>query len=171
MRTNRVDPSVGEQVRRLRALQDEKDRLKYRDSQINEEATTIKRQLLDYFDSQEGVESIKVEGAGTARLMSQLYAKVTDKAAATAALREMGREELITEEISKSRLNAYVKECAMQGDPLPDGIEATEVTDIDGKVATRDGDSQWISCEASREQAHHWRAEVDAVQPARFTRV
>ena len=34
---------------------------------------------------------------------------------------------------------------------------------LDGKVATRDGDSQWISCEASRELAHHWRAEVDAV--------
>ena len=34
---------------------------------------------------------------------------------------------------------------------------------LDGKVATRDGDSQWISCEESRDLAHHWRAEVDAV--------
>ena len=34
---------------------------------------------------------------------------------------------------------------------------------LDGKVATRAGDSQWISCEASRELAHQWRAEVDAV--------
>ena len=34
---------------------------------------------------------------------------------------------------------------------------------LDGKVATRDGDSQWISCEASRELAHRWRSEVDAV--------
>lgn len=34
---------------------------------------------------------------------------------------------------------------------------------LDGKVATRDGDSQWISCEQSRELAHGWRAEVDAV--------
>ena len=34
---------------------------------------------------------------------------------------------------------------------------------LDGKVATRGGDSQWISCEQSRELAHHWRAEVDAV--------
>ena len=34
---------------------------------------------------------------------------------------------------------------------------------LDGKVATRAGDSQWISCESSRELAHHWRAEVDAV--------
>jgi diaminohydroxyphosphoribosylaminopyrimidine deaminase/5-amino-6-(5-phosphoribosylamino)uracil reductase len=34
---------------------------------------------------------------------------------------------------------------------------------LDGKVATRDGDSKWISGVASRERAHHWRASVDAV--------
>ncbi len=34
---------------------------------------------------------------------------------------------------------------------------------LDGKVATRGGDSKWISGESSRERAHHWRAECDAV--------
>ncbi len=34
---------------------------------------------------------------------------------------------------------------------------------LDGKVATRTGDSQWISGVASRELAHRWRASVDAV--------
>ena len=34
---------------------------------------------------------------------------------------------------------------------------------LDGKVATRTGDSKWISGDASRRQAHRWRAEVDAV--------
>jgi diaminohydroxyphosphoribosylaminopyrimidine deaminase/5-amino-6-(5-phosphoribosylamino)uracil reductase len=34
---------------------------------------------------------------------------------------------------------------------------------LDGKVATRAGDSQWISGEASRALAHRWRASVDAV--------
>src|SRR5262249_2994376 len=34
---------------------------------------------------------------------------------------------------------------------------------LDGKVATRTGDSQWISGTASRELAHRWRASVDAV--------
>jgi diaminohydroxyphosphoribosylaminopyrimidine deaminase / 5-amino-6-(5-phosphoribosylamino)uracil reductase len=34
---------------------------------------------------------------------------------------------------------------------------------LDGKVATRTGDSKWISGEASRELAHQWRASVDAV--------
>jgi diaminohydroxyphosphoribosylaminopyrimidine deaminase / 5-amino-6-(5-phosphoribosylamino)uracil reductase len=34
---------------------------------------------------------------------------------------------------------------------------------LDGKVATRSGDSQWISGESSRARAHRWRAECDAV--------
>jgi diaminohydroxyphosphoribosylaminopyrimidine deaminase/5-amino-6-(5-phosphoribosylamino)uracil reductase len=34
---------------------------------------------------------------------------------------------------------------------------------LDGKVATQAGDSKWISGEASRRVAHHWRAECDAV--------
>jgi diaminohydroxyphosphoribosylaminopyrimidine deaminase/5-amino-6-(5-phosphoribosylamino)uracil reductase len=34
---------------------------------------------------------------------------------------------------------------------------------LDGKVATRTGDSKWISSEASRAMAHRWRAECDAV--------
>ena len=34
---------------------------------------------------------------------------------------------------------------------------------LDGKVATRRGDSKWISGEQSRLRAHHWRAECDAV--------
>ena len=34
---------------------------------------------------------------------------------------------------------------------------------LDGKVATRTGDSQWISDESSRARAHRWRACIDAV--------
>ncbi len=34
---------------------------------------------------------------------------------------------------------------------------------LDGKVATRSGDSQWISGESSRARAHRWRADCDAV--------
>ena len=34
---------------------------------------------------------------------------------------------------------------------------------LDGKVATRTGDSQWISDDSSRARAHRWRAAVDAV--------
>jgi diaminohydroxyphosphoribosylaminopyrimidine deaminase/5-amino-6-(5-phosphoribosylamino)uracil reductase len=34
---------------------------------------------------------------------------------------------------------------------------------LDGKVATKTGDSQWISSDESRQEAHRWRADCDAV--------
>jgi len=34
---------------------------------------------------------------------------------------------------------------------------------LDGKVATRTGDSRWISGDASRARAHRWRSDCDAV--------
>ncbi|MFH1743124.1 MAG: bifunctional diaminohydroxyphosphoribosylaminopyrimidine deaminase/5-amino-6-(5-phosphoribosylamino)uracil reductase RibD [bacterium] len=34
---------------------------------------------------------------------------------------------------------------------------------LDGRIATRTGDSQWISCDTSRAMVHDLRAEVDAV--------
>ncbi len=34
---------------------------------------------------------------------------------------------------------------------------------IDGKIATKTGDSKWISCEESREYAHNLRKRVDAI--------
>jgi diaminohydroxyphosphoribosylaminopyrimidine deaminase/5-amino-6-(5-phosphoribosylamino)uracil reductase len=34
---------------------------------------------------------------------------------------------------------------------------------LDGKLATRTGHSQWVSCEASRKQVHKLRATVDAI--------
>jgi diaminohydroxyphosphoribosylaminopyrimidine deaminase/5-amino-6-(5-phosphoribosylamino)uracil reductase len=40
---------------------------------------------------------------------------------------------------------------------------------IDGKIATRTGDSQWISCEASRELVHSWRGQLDAIIVGRQT--
>jgi diaminohydroxyphosphoribosylaminopyrimidine deaminase/5-amino-6-(5-phosphoribosylamino)uracil reductase len=34
---------------------------------------------------------------------------------------------------------------------------------IDGKIATQTGESQWISCEQSRAEAHHVRGRLDAI--------
>jgi diaminohydroxyphosphoribosylaminopyrimidine deaminase/5-amino-6-(5-phosphoribosylamino)uracil reductase len=40
---------------------------------------------------------------------------------------------------------------------------------IDGYIADRDGDSKWISCEASRRRVHRLRARVDAIITAKGT--
>jgi len=42
-------------------------------------------------------------------------------------------------------------------------VVAKYAMSLDGKIATRTGDSQWITSEAARERVHRQRAEVDAV--------
>src|SRR6476659_4087901 len=57
-------------------------------------------------------------------------------------------------------LNQAFRKHARVGRPW--GLFKSAMT-LDGKVATRTGDSQWISGQASRDLAHRWRAAVDAV--------
>jgi diaminohydroxyphosphoribosylaminopyrimidine deaminase/5-amino-6-(5-phosphoribosylamino)uracil reductase len=57
-------------------------------------------------------------------------------------------------------LNQPFRKHARTGRPL---VVFKVAMTLDGKVATRTGDSQWISGEYSRARAHRWRAESDAV--------
>jgi diaminohydroxyphosphoribosylaminopyrimidine deaminase/5-amino-6-(5-phosphoribosylamino)uracil reductase len=57
-------------------------------------------------------------------------------------------------------MNQPFRKHARTGRPL---VVLKSAMTLDGKVATRTGDSQWISGEASRARAHRWRAESDAV--------
>jgi diaminohydroxyphosphoribosylaminopyrimidine deaminase / 5-amino-6-(5-phosphoribosylamino)uracil reductase len=57
-------------------------------------------------------------------------------------------------------LNQPFRKHARTGRPL---VVFKFAMTLDGKVATRTGDSQWISGESSRARAHRWRAESDAV--------
>src|SRR5918995_7021070 len=57
-------------------------------------------------------------------------------------------------------LNQPFRKHARTGRPL---VVFKSAMTLDGKVATAGGDSKWISSEASRERAHHWREEADAV--------
>jgi len=69
----------------------------------------------------------------------------------------MGSGELATQ---ARRLNQGFRKHARTGRPW---ILFKSAMTLDGKVATRTGDSQWISGEQSRELGHYWRAAVDAV--------
>jgi diaminohydroxyphosphoribosylaminopyrimidine deaminase/5-amino-6-(5-phosphoribosylamino)uracil reductase len=57
-------------------------------------------------------------------------------------------------------LNQPFRKHARTGRPL---VVFKAAMTLDGKVATVGGDSKWISSEASRERAHRWREEADAV--------
>jgi diaminohydroxyphosphoribosylaminopyrimidine deaminase/5-amino-6-(5-phosphoribosylamino)uracil reductase len=78
-----------------------------------------------------------------------------------AALREMGVEvEVGLLEAEARRLNeAFVKRVTT-GMPF---VIAKCAMSLDGKIATRTGDSKWVTGEAARLQVHRLRNEVDAI--------
>ena len=89
----------------------------------------------------------------------------TEKAAGRGLgiLRDEGVEVVIADgELAASArlLNQAFRKHARVGRPW---VLFKSAMTLDGKVATRTGDSQWISGEDSRQLAHRWRASVDAV--------
>jgi len=89
----------------------------------------------------------------------------TEKAAGRGLgiLRDEGIEVLLAdgEQATQARLlNQAFRKQARVGRPW---VLFKSAMTLDGKVATRAGDSKWISGEDSRELAHQWRTEVDAV--------
>src|ERR1700690_413626 len=89
----------------------------------------------------------------------------TEKAAGRGlgTLRDEGVEVLLADSELAARarlLNQAFRKHARVGRPW---VLFKSAMTLDGKVATRTGDSQWISGEDSRELAHRWRASVDAV--------
>jgi diaminohydroxyphosphoribosylaminopyrimidine deaminase/5-amino-6-(5-phosphoribosylamino)uracil reductase len=78
-------------------------------------------------------------------------------------LRDEGIEvDVATGEVAEAArlLNQPFRKHARTGRPL---VLLKYAMTLDGKVATRTGDSKWISNELSRARAHRWRAESDAV--------
>jgi len=57
-------------------------------------------------------------------------------------------------------LNLIFNHWILSGSPLVAGKVATT---IDGRIATRTGDSQWITGEAARADVHHWRRLFPAI--------
>jgi diaminohydroxyphosphoribosylaminopyrimidine deaminase/5-amino-6-(5-phosphoribosylamino)uracil reductase len=78
-------------------------------------------------------------------------------------LRDEGVEVVLAEGELAARarlLNQPFRKLARTGRPW---VLFKSAMTLDGKVATRAGDSKWISSETSRLRAHRWRAEQDAI--------
>ena len=73
---------------------------------------------------------------------------------------QRGRRATARSRTAARLLNQPFRKHARTGRPL---VVFKSAMTLDGKVATRTGDSQWISGEASRARSHRWRAESDAV--------
>ena len=108
---------------------DELDVLEKRKKKLNADLRDTKSKLLTSFDAN-SVESMRVEGVGLMYTSRKIYAKVADDEACRAWLHEIGRDEVITESVNKTRLAGLVKELLKKGDAVPDSVEYTEPTEI-----------------------------------------
>ncbi len=101
-------------------------------------------------------------GAG----VKKVVAAVTDPFPAVSGtgfqrLREAGIEVVIgVEEAAAAKLNAPFLKLIKTGQPY---VVAKWAMTLDGKIATKTGDSKWISSEASRARVHELRGRVDAI--------
>jgi diaminohydroxyphosphoribosylaminopyrimidine deaminase/5-amino-6-(5-phosphoribosylamino)uracil reductase len=69
-------------------------------------------------------------------------------------------------EAEAKRLNAPYLKVLRTGKPW---VHLKWAMSLDGKIATRNGDSKWISCEESRRRVHELRGRVDAIVVGRGT--
>jgi diaminohydroxyphosphoribosylaminopyrimidine deaminase / 5-amino-6-(5-phosphoribosylamino)uracil reductase len=74
--------------------------------------------------------------------------------------------DLGTSEAAARRLNAPYLKLLATGRPY---VHAKWAMTLDGKIATRTGDSKWISSEASRRRVHELRGRMDALVVGRNT--
>ncbi len=78
-----------------------------------------------------------------------------------ARLRSAGiKVELFSDNTPAHRLIAPFAKLMTKGRPW---VIAKWAMTLDGKLATHTGDSQWITCEASRAMVHHLRGQVDGI--------
>ncbi|HEY7155604.1 MAG TPA: bifunctional diaminohydroxyphosphoribosylaminopyrimidine deaminase/5-amino-6-(5-phosphoribosylamino)uracil reductase RibD [Gemmataceae bacterium] len=100
--------------------------------------------------------------AGVGRVIAAMpdpFAAVAGKGAEQ--LRQAGvRVEFGVGEAEARRLNAPYLKLLASGRPW---VHAKWAMTLDGKIATRSGDSRWISNEASRRRVHELRGRMDAI--------
>lgn len=104
----------------------------------------------------------RVAGSGVARVviaMEDPHPRVSGRG--IAILEEQGIEVVcgvLTERAA--RLNEVFVKYVTTGFPF---VTLKSACTLDGKIATASGESQWISCEASRRRSHRMRGEMDGI--------
>jgi hypothetical protein len=116
-------------IGRLRILMDQKESLEEQVKETTEQIKKVKLRLRSSFQTQE-IKSLNIEGLGTCGTRDMIYAKVEDPDAAREWLAEIGREEVLTEQFNKSRLNSLVKERLENGDGIPECVSWVESTEV-----------------------------------------
>src|SRR6266852_812948 len=100
--------------------------------------------------------------AGVSRVVAAMTDPFPEAAGqGSARLRAAGVDVAVgVEEAAARRLNAPYLKLLVMGQPY---VHAKWAMTLDGKIATRTGDSRWISNEASRRRVHELRGRMDGI--------
>jgi len=115
---------VNEDLRRLLALRQDKERHEDVLKGINAEIEIMTSRILDRW-TDDGVDSVKMDGK-TIYVRRSIYAKVLDREHVAEAMREAGLDSMLTP--NTNTLSAWLREREDNGEPIPpalDGIVGT----------------------------------------------
>jgi len=115
---------VNEDLRRLLALRQDKERHEDVLKGINAEIEILTSRILDRW-TDDGVDSVKMDGK-TIYVRRSIYAKVLDREHVAEAMREAGLDSMLTP--NTNTLSAWLREREDNGEPIPpalDGIVGT----------------------------------------------
>ena len=105
-------------IRKYAELANRKKELESEAKSLGAEMTKMEPHLLDQM-ADAGMDSMRFEGLGTVYINSRVWAKVTDKQRAVAALQAAGLAEYVEPKYNHNSLSAYVAEQVRNGEPLP----------------------------------------------------
>lgn len=111
--------SANDSLKRLLALNTEKDALEAQLKDVNAERERITQGILDRW-SEDGTQSIKIDGK-TVYLRRSIYAKVLDREHVAAALRDAGLDFMLTP--NTNTLSAWLREKEENGEPIPQSLD------------------------------------------------
>jgi hypothetical protein len=114
-----------EKVVELSSLLKEQDSLEKKLKDVEESLKALQEEVVKDFELK-GIEVMKIEGVGTAKLSQALYANIKEENKATVygKLKELGHGELIkiVESIHHQTLRGFVGSLLDENKPIPEGI-------------------------------------------------
>lgn len=107
-------------AKRMKLLQDDKDRLEEELKSVNKMLDEVRLKLIPDMMAEMDVRTLTVEGLGRVQLANDAYVSVLDKVQGYSWLKEHGFDGLIQPYVQPSTLKAAVKEAMRNGQEFPE---------------------------------------------------
>lgn len=112
------DDSLGLMLRKMRKIRDRKDEISAEEKHLNAEYDALNRNVMDIYNARD-IQSMKVEGVGTAYRQTTVQTKCINDDALAAWLDERGEGSISKRTVHPATLKSYYKECLENGNEVP----------------------------------------------------